>query len=136
MNNDIKKIRILACIGLACVLFECIVGVGALFSGMMYRGFEKDKAVLKLELIKASDKELYERITGDKDSLEKADFNAQFQLRGKPILVTGGILILIFTLINAVPLALMAYITFAGQKKEQEDEAVPEKKGEEDQAGF
>ena len=71
MNGDIKKIRILACIGLACVLFECIVGVGALFSGMMYRGFEKDKAVLKLELIKASDKELYERITGDKDSLRK-----------------------------------------------------------------
>ena len=136
MNTDIKKIRILAFVGLSFILIECIVGVGVLFSGLMYNGFEKDKAVLKLELLKSNNKEFYERITGNQDSLAKADFYAQFQLNGKPILVSGGFLILVFALINAIPLALMVYMTMSNKEEKQEAEAVPEKKEGENAAEF
>ena len=97
MNIDIKKIRFLTAFCLVIVSLECIVSVGAIFSGLMYRGFEKDKAVLQLEVIKANDAEYYKRITDNNDSLAKANFYSQFQLRRKPILVTGGILIFIFS---------------------------------------
>jgi len=116
MDTDIKKIRVLAFVGLALLFFECIFGMGVLFSGLMYRGFEKDKAFLKLEMIKASDRALYDRITGDQDSLAKADFYAQFWRYRNPIMVSGGFLMLVFTLINAIPYGLMVRMTKGKQE--------------------
>ena len=136
MNTAIKKIRILAIVGLSFILLDCIVGVGVLFSGLMYHGFEKDKAVLKLELLKSTNKEFYDRITGNQDSLAKADFYSQYQLHGKPILVSVGFLMLVFALINVIPLALMVYITMSEKEEKLEAEAVPEKKEGENASEF
>jgi len=132
METSSKKIQIIALIGLSFIFLEVIVGIGVLFSGFMYHGFEKDKAVLKLELLKVTNNEYYERVTGDQDSLAKADFSKQFQINRKPILISGGFFILIFTFINAIPLVLVVVMTRS--KKEDTAEEVtapPKKEGEE-----
>ena len=48
MVIDDKKIRILLFAAIGIVFLEILFGIGYVFSGLMYRSFEKDKAELTL----------------------------------------------------------------------------------------
>ena len=130
-----KKMKILVIFCLGIVLMESILGFATLYTGIVYREFDKETAEEMLEIIKNTDTNYYEKLTNPEDTEYLKEFEkAHTEFRNKSIIVYG-IIIIVFSIGCLIPMSLVlnSMLSVGNEKsKEEKSEKEPgEKKGEE-----
>ena len=133
MEIPVKKIKILLITSFCIVLFQSVIGCAMLYTGIIYREFDRKNAEEMLEIIKNSDNNYYDKLMDKTDPSYLNEFQMIHTQRGNTVLKVSGVIVISISIMCMVPLIIMLNIVFTGDKRKPEEssEEKPEEKPEE-----
>ena len=129
MEIPVNKIKILLLISLGIILFQSIIGCAMLYTGIIYREFDKKNAEEMLEIIKYTDKNYYDKLMDNTDPSYLKEFQKIHTQSGNAVLKVSGVIVFFVSTMCMVPVIMMINIVFIGKKSKSKE------KGEEKQEG-
>lgn len=133
METHSKKIRMLLLLCLVMMILESIIGVATLYTGLMYRKFDREKALEMIEIVKKTDPNLYEKIINPDDRTYLEEFESSYTEKRHTMLIIYGGIITLFSFGCLIPLAIL-FMPFIGKKDgSEETEEKKEKEPPEDE---
>ena len=130
MEIPVKKIKILLITSLCIVLFQSVIGCAMLYTGIIYREFDKKNAEEMLEIIKYTDKNYYDKLMDKTDPTYLKEFQKIHTQSGNTVLKVSGVIVMLISVLCMVPVIMMINIVFIGDKRKPVDisEEKPEEK--------
>ena len=129
MEIPAKKIKILLIVCLCIVLFQSVIGCAMLYTGIIYREFDRKNAEEMLEIIKYTDKNYYDKLMDKTDTSYLKEFQKIHTQSGNAVLKVSGVIVILISIMCMVPVIMMINIVFIGDKRKPE-ESSEEKQGE------
>ncbi|MFC1489796.1 hypothetical protein ACFL6K_01165 [Candidatus Latescibacterota bacterium] len=121
-DKKLKKIKILSILCLFLILFESVIGVGMLYTGFIYRQFDKKNAQEMLDIIQYTDKNYYDKLMDNTDPSYMQEFQQIHTLKGNTVLKASGLIVIIISALCMMPMLLMINVVFNKPKKETDKE--------------
>ena len=130
MEIPVKKIKILLILCLCIVLFQSVIGCAMLYTGLIYREFDRKNAEEMLEIIKYTDKNYYDKLMDKTDPSYLKEFQKIHTQSGNTVLKVSGVIVIWISIMCMVPVIMMINIVFIGDKRKPEEssEEKPEEK--------
>ena len=130
MEIPVKKIKILLIANLCVVLFQSVIGCAMLYTGIIYREFDRKNAEEMLEIIKYTDKNYYDKLMDKTDQSYLKEFQKIHTQSGNTTLKVSGVIVILISIMCMVPVIMMINIVFIGDKRKPEEssEEKPEEK--------
>ena len=126
MNIPVTKMRKMISICLVFMLFQSTIGVATLYTGIMYRNFDRETALEMLELVKKTDPNFYEKIINPEDDTYLREFeNSYTEKRHTLMMVFGGIM-MVFSFGCLAPLGIL-FISMIAKQTDTEEETKKKK---------
>ena len=117
----LKKIKILIIFCLFIGIMESVVGFATLYTGMLYREFDKNNAEEILGIIKSTDQNYYEKLINPEDTEYLKEFERVNTKYGNRLLIVYGIIIIGFSFGCLIPISIILNsILTAGKEKPEE----------------
>ena len=121
MEIPVKKIKILLIASLCIVLFQSVIGCAMLYTGIIYREFDKKNAEEMLEIIKYADKNYYDKLMDTTDQSYLKEFQKIHTQSGNTVLKVSGVIVILISILCMVPVLMMINIVFIGEKKKPQE---------------
>jgi len=130
MEIPVKKIKILLITSLCIILFQSVIGCAMLYTGIIYREFDKKNAEEMLEIIKYTDKNYYDKLMDKTDPTYLKEFQKIHTQSGNTVLKVSGVIVMLISVLCMVPVIMMINIVFIGDKRKPKErsEEKPEEK--------
>ena len=117
----LKKIKILIIFCLFIGIMESVVGFATLYTGMLYREFDKNNAEEILGIIKSTDQNYYEKLINPEDTEYLKEFERVNTKYGNRLLIVYGIIIIGFSFGCLIPISIILNsILTTGKEKPEE----------------
>ena len=117
MEILVKKIKILLIVCLCNVLFQSVIGCAMLYTGIIYREFDRKNAEEMLEIIKNSDNNYYDKLMDKTDPSYLNEFQMIHTQSGNTVLKVSGVIVILISVLCMVPVIMMINIVFIGEKR-------------------
>ena len=121
MDKKLKQIKILSIVCLFLILFESVIGVGMLYTGIIYRQFDKKNAQEMLDIIQYTDKNYYDKLMDKSDPSYLKDFQQIHTLKGNMVLKVSGVIVILISMVCMTPVLIMINVVFNKEKKEKKE---------------
>ena len=121
MEIPAKKIKILLIVCLCIVLFQSVIGCAMLYTGIIYREFDRKNAEEMLEIIKYTDKNYYDKLMDKTDTSYLKEFQKIHTQSGNAVLKVSGVIVILISIMCMVPVIMMINIVFIGDKRKPEE---------------
>jgi len=101
-----------------------------LYTGIIYREFDKKNAEEMLEIIKYTDKNYYDKLMDKTDPTYLKEFQKIHTQSGNTVLKVSGVIVMLISVLCMVPVIMMINIVFIGDKRKPKErsEEKPEEK--------
>lgn len=129
MEIPVKKIKILLIVCLFIVLLQSVIGCAMLYTGIIYREFDRKNAEEMLEIIKYTDRNYYDKLMDKTDPSYLKEFQKIHTQSGNTVLKVSGVIVILISILCMIPVLMMINIVFIGKKRKPE-EVSEEKPGE------
>ncbi|MFC1551769.1 hypothetical protein ACFL6P_04305 [Candidatus Latescibacterota bacterium] len=133
MEKKLKQIKILSILCLFLILFESVIGCGMLYTGFIYRQFDKKNAQEMLDIIQYTDKNYYDKLMDNTDPSYMIEFQKIHTMEGNTVLKVSGVIVILVSMICMMPVLMMINVVFNKEKKPEEKEKEKRPKEEEEE---
>ena len=101
------------------MLLESVIGFATLYTGIIYREFDKKSADEMLDIIRRSDRNYYEKLVIEQDAEYLQHFQNLFTKKRNTLLIVYGSIIILFSFGGIAPIGIMLGSLY-GKKGESE----------------
>jgi hypothetical protein len=109
------------------ILFESVIGCGMLYTGFIYRQFDKKNAQEMLDIIQYTDKNYYDKLMDNTDPSYMVEFQKIHTMEGNAVLKVSGVIVIIISLLSMLPVIMMINVVFNKEKKPSDKDKDKEK---------
>ena len=109
------------------VLLESVIGFGMLYTGFIYRQFDKKSAQEMLDIIQYTDPNYYQKLMDTTDPSYMVQFQQIHTLKGNTVLKASGLIVILVSMLCLAPVLALINVVFTKEKKPEDKEKEKEK---------